>query len=151
MARLWPDSADQPATCARTARLLGNAGSEGEAAMTDDLSTPEGRRAFGTRSRAALQQRMKDYKPTDKVDALCHDASMKAAQWANDDGLYPEFTEWNEPRYTIQQGLRAAHVGREDSAAILILTRPILRYLRDVSALLWVIIALLVIILWRIW
>lgn len=117
-----------------------------------DLTTPEGRRQHWAKDRAAADKRMRDYKPSDKVDALCHDASTKAAQWANDDGLYPEkFTEWNEPRYGVQQGLRAAHVGREDSAATLILMRPVLRYLTNIVGLLWVVIILLAVILWRVW
>jgi hypothetical protein len=98
-----------------------------------------------------LQQRFRDYKPTDKVDALCHDASLKATQWAEQDGLYPLFNEWNEARYTVQQGLRAAHVGREDSAATLILIRPVLGYLTSIVGLMWVVIALLAVILWRVW
>ncbi len=114
--------------------------------------TPEGRRQHWAKDRADAQQRIADYKPSGKVDALCHDASLKASQWAQDDGLYPEsYSAHNEPRYRVQQGLRAAHVGREDSAATLLLMRPVLHHLKNIAALLWIVAGLLLVVLWRVW
>lgn len=121
--------------------------------MTDfNEMTPEQRRAYWANHRAEVSTRDRERKPTDTIGALLHEASTNSSLWAEQDGLYPKsYTEWGEPRYTVQQGLRAAHVGREDSAATLILMRPVLRGLRDVSVLLWIVIALLAVILWRIW
>lgn len=48
-------------------------------------------------------------------------ASQMASTFAEDDGLHPTLdVENREWRYTLKQGLRAACVGREDAAAVLI-------------------------------
>jgi len=75
-------------------------------------------------------------------------ASEMAAAWAKDDGVYPEVTRDGERRYTVQQGLRNAHVAREDSAAALILLAEVLPRLEWG---LWVCLVLLGVILWRVW
>lgn len=121
--------------------------------MTDfhDM-TPEQRRAFWAKHRAEATERANAQKPSDAVGALLHEASSSSSRWAEQDGLYPKsYTEWGEPRYTVQQGLRAAHVGREDSAATLILMRPVLQHLRTILSMTWVVIGLLALILWRVW
>jgi hypothetical protein len=94
---------------------------------------------------------MEDYKPIDAVDAACHLASKNAGQWAKDAGLHPYLTEDGKFEYEIQQGLRSAHWAREDSAATLILMRPVLYALRDAKRLLWAVIALLTVVAWRVW
>lgn len=113
--------------------------------------TPEQRRAYWARMRADATKFERERKPKDPVDAMCHEASVNSAIWAEQDGLYPTFDEWNEPRYKVQQGLRAAHVGREDAAATLILMRPVLRHLRAAIGMLWFVVLLLALILWRVW
>jgi hypothetical protein len=114
--------------------------------------TPEERRAYWAKDRAAATSRARGEKPKDVIDAIFWDACRNASLWAEQDGLHPKsYTEWNEPRYSIQQGLRAAHVGREDAAATLLLMPPVLRGLRTATKLLWLIIGLLILILWRIW
>jgi hypothetical protein len=94
---------------------------------------------------------MLEYKPSDAIDFLCNDASVKATLWAKDDGLHPAFTEHGDRIYTEQQGYRAAHCAREDSAAALILMRPTLYKLRSIQRLLWVVIFFLAAICWKLW
>ncbi len=116
-----------------------------------DMTTPEGRRQWTQQCAGYFEEHMADYKPTDPVDAVCHDASKKAWQWAKDAGLHPHISEDGEYEYKVQQGLRSAHWGREDSAATLILMHPVLYGLRDIKRLLGVVIVLLVVIAWRVW
>lgn len=113
--------------------------------------TPEQRRAYWAGVRADAVKRERERKPKDPVDAMYHDAAVKSAIWAEQDGLYPTFDEWNEPRYKVQQGLRAAHLGREDAATTLILMHPVLSYLRAAIRMLWFVVFLLALILWRVW
>lgn len=120
--------------------------------MTDiDMATPEGRREWAKRCQEAELKRLENYKPVDRVDAVCHEASKQAGQFAKADGLHPHLSEGGEYEYEVQQGLRSAHWAREDSAATLILMRPVLYGLRAAHILLWIAIALLAAILWRIW
>ena len=103
-------------------------------------------------ARAFHDKRWRERKHKDPVDAVCHEASINATDWAKEDGLHPRsFDDDGRPVYDVQQGLRAAHVGREDAAATLLLMRPTLYGLRAIARLLWVVIALLAIILWRVW
>ena len=118
----------------------------------DDMTNPEVRLRKFAEGREWADKKMREHKARDGVDRQCHEASLNATDWAKQDGLHPErWTDWGEPRYSLQQGLRAAHVGREDSAATLILMRPVLRYLTNIVGLIWVVIALMAIILWRVW
>ncbi len=71
--------------------------------------TPEQRRAYWAGVRADALKRERERKPKDPIDAMCHQAAVDSTTWAEQDGLYPTFDEWNEPRYKIQQGLRAQH------------------------------------------
>jgi hypothetical protein len=116
-----------------------------------DLETPEGRRRWAYQNAEYLERQMANYKPTDKVDAICHDASRKAESWAKDAGLHPHLSDDGEYKYKVQQTRRSAHWAREDSAAILILMRSVLYGLRDIRRLLYVAVVLLLMILWRLW
>jgi hypothetical protein len=77
-------------------------------------------------------------------------ASRDASTWAENDGLHPvmdlDTRDW---KYTIKQGLRAACVGREDAAANLILQGTILDNQKSIIRLLWIAIALLAYIAYR--
>lgn len=118
---------------------------------TPDLSTPEGRCKDYAEIDAFHERRMREYKPTDSIDKLCHQAAVNSTQWAKDDGLHPVREDFGEFRYRVQQGLRAAAVGREDSASTLQLMRPTLYFLHRIERALWVVIAMLVVIVWRVW
>lgn len=118
----------------------------------EDLTNPEVRRRKHAEGREWADKKMREHKARDRVDRQCHEASVNATDWAKQDGLHPvRWTDRGEPRYSLQQGLRAAHVGREDSAATLILMRPVLYELQAIKWLIWSIIVLLAVILWRVW
>lgn len=76
-------------------------------------------------------------------------ASKMAATYAENDGLHPVQEEHGEFRYRVQQGLRAACVGREDAAATLILMQTALDNQRTIKRLLWVGVLLLAWIAYR--
>ncbi|WP_174909511.1 hypothetical protein [Burkholderia diffusa] len=68
---------------------------------------------------------------------LVSTAAKLAANFAQSDGLHPVVDDNGELRYRIQQGLRAACVGREDAAATLILMQTVLDNQRAIKRLLW--------------
>lgn len=76
-------------------------------------------------------------------------ASKLAGTAAENDGLHPTENEYGEFRYRVQQGLRAACVGREDAAATLILMQTALDNQRAIKRLLWVSVLLLAWIAYR--
>lgn len=121
--------------------------------MSKDVGqmTPDEYREFMREMRESGEKLRTEMKPTDTIDLMCHEASEMATLWAKNDGLHPTWTDEGEYRYTAQQGLRAAHLAREDSAATLILMRPTLHKLRNIQRLLWIIILLLGAIVWKVW
>ena len=75
---------------------------------------------------------------------LVAQAARQASSFAENDGLYPALDlERRDWRYKVQQGLRAACVGREDAAASLILMRTVLDNQQTIKRLLYVAVALL--------
>ena len=76
-------------------------------------------------------------------------AAEKATIYAQNDGLHPAVGENGEFRYRVQQGLRAACVGREDAAATLMLMQTVLDNQHTIKRLLWIGIALLAWIAYR--
>lgn len=86
------------------------------------------------------------------VAALVRRINLEIAEMSKEDGLYPDTPDDpDRPRYTAQQGLRAAHFAREDAAATYMLSAAILASLRRVEVAGWMAIALLLVILWRVW
>lgn len=78
-------------------------------------------------------------------------ASQMASTFAEDDGLHPTLdVENREWRYTLKQGLRAACVGREDAAALLIVMSTVLDNQKTIKRLLWGGLALLVYIAYKV-
>src|SRR5690606_42159181 len=85
------------------------------------------------------------------VAASVRRINLEVAEMSKEDGLYPDTPDDpDRPRYTAQQGLRAAHVAREDAAATFMLSAAILASLRRVEAASWMATALLLVILWRV-
>lgn len=75
---------------------------------------------------------------------LLAQAARNASNWAENDGLHPTLDVENRDRkYTVKQGLRAACVTREDAAATLVLTSTVLDNQLGIKRLLYVVIALL--------
>ncbi|KVD64878.1 hypothetical protein [Burkholderia ubonensis] len=74
---------------------------------------------------------------------LVNQAAKTAGVWAQNDGLHPVTTDFGEYRYRIQQGLRAACVGREDAAATLMLMVAVLDNQQTIKRMLCVALALL--------
>lgn len=90
--------------------------------------------------------------PKDPTAAFVLRASQQVSRWSEREGLHPDTTDDPErPRYTIQQGLRAAHFAREDAATGLIVASAALKGTGRAEKMLWAIIALLALILWRVW
>lgn len=124
-----------------------------EQSMSKDVGqmNPDEYREFMREMRVGGEKLRAEMKPTDPIDLMCHEASAKATLWAQNDGLHPTWTDDGEYRYTAQQGHRSAHHAREDSAAILILIRPVLHRLHNIQRLLWVVILVLCAITWKVW
>lgn len=90
--------------------------------------------------------------PKHPVDAFALQAARQVTEWSRQEGLHPDTDDDPErPHYTVQQGLRAAHFAREDAATNLVLLGATLRGQRRILRLLWVTVALLALILWRVW
>lgn len=76
------------------------------------------------------------------VDKLMAEAARQATANARGDGLHPALDfESRGFKYDVQQGLRAACVGREDTAATFMLMRTVLENQQTIKRLLWVCVA----------
>jgi hypothetical protein len=105
-------------------------------------------RQFVDSIQAAKQHQEMVYADTLKKGTYGAKALVQAAKTASDgaenDGLHPELDVPNrEWRYTVKQGLRAACVTREDAAATLMLQVVTLNNQQSIKRLLWMAIALL--------
>ena len=78
------------------------------------------------------------------------EAAMFAKRQIESDGLVGEIRPYNEIRYTVAQGIKAAIHGREDGIASLVLQRDILLRLDAIKALLWVAVCILVFIAYKV-
>jgi hypothetical protein len=85
------------------------------------------------------------------VEKLTAQAARQAGDNAKDDGIRPVLdVPRRDFRYTVQQGLRAACTGREDTAAVFILMSTVLENQQTIKRLLWVAIAILAYIAYRV-
>jgi hypothetical protein len=85
------------------------------------------------------------------VQKLIAKAAKQAANNAINDGIRPVLDVPGRAfKYEVQQGLRAACVGREDAAATLMLMSPVLETLQTIKRLIWVILAVLIYIAYRV-
>ncbi|OSR69151.1 hypothetical protein BV326_03539 [Pseudomonas syringae pv. actinidiae] len=64
-----------------------------------------------------------------------YEAGELAKRWAEQGGFHPHTNEDGEDRYTVQQGLKAACHGREDTAALVIIQQSVLRRLEQLRVL----------------
>ena len=71
------------------------------------------------------------------------EAAEFARRQIKDNGLDGEIRPHHEIRYTLAQGLKAAIHAREDGIATFVLQREILYRLDAIKSLLWVVVALL--------
>src|SRR5258708_15070226 len=79
------------------------------------------------------------------VDKVMAAAARQATESAKNDGLHPELDFENRGlKYEVQQGLRAACVGREDAAATFMLMHTVLENQQTIKRLLWVCVAALI-------
>ncbi len=83
------------------------------------------------------------YKKKSAADRTFLEATEFARNQIKSDGLEGEIRPYYEIRYTVAQGLKAAIHGREDGIATLVLQRDILLRLDSIKSLLWIVIALL--------
>lgn len=77
-------------------------------------------------------------------------AAQIARQSVRQNGLLPDCDESGSYRYTVRQGLKAACQAREDIVATLMLQLDILKRLDRNYILLWVVIALLLYVAYRV-
>jgi hypothetical protein len=79
------------------------------------------------------------------VQKLTAQAARQAGDNAKNDGVRPVLdVSRRDFRYTVQQGLRAACTGREDTAAVFILMSTVLENQQTIKRLLWVCVACLI-------
>ena len=94
----------------------------------------------GETYQATLMDAMKRRSSADRTFI---DAVKLAKQQVKDNGLEGEIRPCYEIRYTAAQGIKAAIHGREDTSATLLIQREILRRLDDIKVLIWIVIAAL--------
>ncbi len=110
-------------------------------ARREEAKQEEARRQADVREKKA---RVRATPTVSYGDRLLADAAAKTTLWAANDGLHPTTDpETGDFRYDVQQGLRAACVGREDAASTLILMPTILNNQQTIKRLLWVAVILL--------
>jgi hypothetical protein len=136
----------QPEPAQDTAERDAKAESEREwrrqRAETERQEVAASRRLFEEGEAYAKKQR-----EANKKKGAAERSFAEAAEFARNqiksDGLEGEVRPYYEIRYTVAQGLKAAIHGREDGIATLVLQRDILVRLDSIKSLLWVAIALL--------
>lgn len=96
-----------------------------------------------------FEKQMEDAKKASAADRDFFGAAQSARRSVKQDELLPVRDQFGEFRYTVRQGLKAACYAREDAAATLELQRAVLRRLDRNQHLLWVSIALLAYIAYR--
>jgi hypothetical protein len=79
-----------------------------------------------------------------------NEAAYTAKIFTQQDGLVGSENEYGEYKWTIQQGLKAACFGREDTAAVVILQQKLLTRLDTLKTFLSLCIALLIYIAYKI-
>jgi hypothetical protein len=109
----------------------------------------ESKRIFDEADAFAAKQR-EDAKKKSAADHSFLEAAEFARNAIKSDGLDGEIRSHCEIRYTVAQGLKAAIHGREDGIATLVLQRSILVRLDSIKSLLWVVIALLFFVAYKI-
>ena len=96
-----------------------------------------------------FEKQMEDAKKASAADRDFFGSGQSARRSVKQDELLPVRDEFGDLRYTVRQGLKAACYAREDVAATLELQRAVLRRLDRNQHLLWVSIALLAYIAYR--
>jgi hypothetical protein len=120
-----------------------------EQAETERKEIEESKRQFSESEKFASQQREKAKKrgAADRSFAI---AAEFAKNQIKSSGLDGEVLPYNEIRYTVAQGLKAAIHGREEVAATFVLQRDILIRLDAIKALLWVAVGILAYIAYKV-
>jgi hypothetical protein len=96
------------------------------------------------------EKRMEGAKKASAADRDFFGAVQSARRSVKQDELLPVRDEFGELRYTVRQGLKAACYAREDASATLELQRPVLRRLDRIQDTLWVVLAFLAYIAYRV-
>ena len=109
---------------------------------TERKERAESRRIFAE-AEAFQLKKMEEDKKHSSADCSYGEAVEYARFVIKQEELNPEIKPYCEIRYTVAQGLKAAINGREDGAATLVLQRDILIRLDAIKVLLWVVVALL--------
>lgn len=97
----------------------------------------------------ATKKRLEESAKGSCADRDYFSAALTAKRSAESDGLFGVPDEEGMPKFTVQQGLKAACYGREDAAATLIIQYAILKRLDYTKHLLWLVIFLLAYIAYR--
>jgi hypothetical protein len=100
-------------------------------------------------SKRFFDKQMEDAKKSSAADREFFAAAQYARHAAEQNGLLPARNQEGDYEYTPQQGLKAACHAREDAAATLVIQRALLHRLDRNRNLLWVAIALLVYVAYR--
>jgi hypothetical protein len=111
-------------------------------AETERQEIAESKRRF-EEGRARTAKQREANKKKGAAERSFAEATEFAYNQVKSDGLEGEARPHYEIRYTVAQGLKAAIHGREDGIATLVLQRDILSRLDSLKSLLWVVIALL--------
>ncbi len=94
-------------------------------------------------SDANTKKQLDESKKRGGADRSFAEAADFAKRQVKSEGLEGEIRPYYEVRYTVAQGVKAAVHGREDGIATLVLQRDILVRLDSIKSLLWVVIAIL--------
>jgi hypothetical protein len=120
-----------------------------EQAKNERLEVEESKRLFEV-TEAYYAKKFAADKKKGGATALFAQAAEFARDQIKSDGLQGEVRPHSEIRYTVAQGLKAAIHGREDGIATLILQRDILREFDFLRNLLFIVIALLAFIAYKV-
>ena len=142
-----------PDTSAETADREARAASEREWRLQrierERQEIADSKRVFDEAEAFAAKQREATKKKS-AADRSFTEAAEFAKNQIKSDGLDGEIRPYCEVRYTVAQGLKAAIHGREDGIATFILQRAILVRLDSIKSLLWVLVALLLFIAYKV-
>jgi hypothetical protein len=131
-----PEAADRDAKMASEREWLR------QIAETNNHEIAESKRFFEEGEAHAAKQREANKKKGAALRTFA-EATEFARNQIKSDGLNGEVRPHYEIRYTVAQGLKAAIHGREDGIATLVIQRDILLRLDFINSLLWIVIALL--------
>lgn len=117
-------------------------------ADTERLEVLKSKRVFEEAEAYAATQRKANKKKSAAERSFAEATEFSRNQIKSDE-LEGEVRPYCEVRYTVAQGLKAAVHGREDGIATLVLQRDILVRLDSIKALLWIVVALLAFIAYK--